>query len=143
VELRPPNPDLSDGTVVLRPLKPTDIPDVVAACRDPEIVRWTTEIPEDYTEEHARGWIASTSDGWKSGRAELAITENGDFAGAIGLIARQDWIAEIGYWIAPQFRGRGIATRALALISRWAAEAGFARLQLTIFPGNQASARVA
>jgi RimJ/RimL family protein N-acetyltransferase len=143
VELRPPNPDLSDGTVVLRPLKPTDIPDVVAACRDPEIVRWTTEIPEDYTEEHARSWIASTSDGWKSGRAELAITENGDFAGAIGLVARQDWIAEIGYWIAPQFRGRGIATRALALISRWAEEAGFARLQLTIFPGNQASARVA
>jgi hypothetical protein len=42
VELRPPRPDLSDGTVVLRTLRPADMQDVAAACRDPEIVRWTT-----------------------------------------------------------------------------------------------------
>jgi RimJ/RimL family protein N-acetyltransferase len=143
VELRPPDRDLSDDTVVLRPLKLADIPDVVAACRDPEIVRWTTEIPEDYTEEHARSWIASTSDGWKSGRAELAITQNGVFAGAIGLVARHEWIAEIGYWVTPQFRNRGLATRALELLSAWAEGVGFARLQLATFPGNEASARVA
>ena len=106
-------------------------------------MRWTTEIPEDYTEEHARNWIASTPAGWKEGRAELAIMEKGVFAGAIGLVARQEWVAEIGYWIAPAFRGRGIATRALELLSRWAEDVGFARLQLTIFPGNEASARVA
>jgi RimJ/RimL family protein N-acetyltransferase len=57
--------------------------------------------------------------------------------------ARQEWIAEIGYWIAPHFRGRGIAGRALELISGWAEAVGFARLQLTIFPGNDASERVA
>jgi RimJ/RimL family protein N-acetyltransferase len=45
--------------------------------------------------------------------------------------------------MAPQFRGRGIASRALELISRWAQDVGFARLQLTIFPGNDAAERVA
>jgi RimJ/RimL family protein N-acetyltransferase len=75
------------------------------------------EIPVGYTEEHARSWVASARDGWKEGRAELAIDVDGAFAGAIGLVARQDWIAEIGYWIAPTFRGRGLAPRALELIS--------------------------
>jgi RimJ/RimL family protein N-acetyltransferase len=134
---------LTDGLVTLRRLTAADVPEVTAACRDPDIVRWTTEIPEDYTEDHARSWIATTRAGWREGRAELAITENSAFAGAIGLVARQDWVAEIGYWIAPAFRGRGVATRALELLSAWAEEAGFARLQLTIFPGNEASARVA
>jgi ribosomal-protein-alanine N-acetyltransferase len=52
-------------------------------------------------------------------------------------------VAEIGYWIAPTFRGRGLATRALELISTWAEDVSFARLQLTILPGNHSSARVA
>jgi RimJ/RimL family protein N-acetyltransferase len=43
----------------------------------------------------------------------------------------------------PSFRGRGIATRAFELLSAWAEDVGFARLQLTISPGNEASARVA
>jgi hypothetical protein len=47
VELRPPEPDLTDGVVTLRQLDPADVADITAACRDPEIVRWTTEIPED------------------------------------------------------------------------------------------------
>jgi RimJ/RimL family protein N-acetyltransferase len=119
------------------------VPAVTEACQDPEIVRWTTEIPEGYTEEHARSWIASTPAGWKKGRAELAITVDGAFAGAIGLVARHDWVAEFGYWVAPAFRGRGIGTRALELLSRWAEDQGSARLQLTIFPGNEASVRIA
>jgi len=145
VELVLPKPDLSDDAIVLRALRPADVPDVAAACRDPEIVRWTIEIPEGYTEEHARNWIASTHEGWKKGTAELAITKKstGALAGAIGLVARQDWIAEIGYWVAPPFRSRGFATRALELISAWAEALGFARLQLTILPGNEPSARVA
>jgi RimJ/RimL family protein N-acetyltransferase len=145
MELPPPEPPLSDGVVTLREWALDHVRDLTVACRDPEIVRWTTEIPEDYTEEHARSWIASTAEGWARGSAELAITEarTGALVGAIGLFAREPWIAEIGYWVAAPYRGRGLATRALSLMAEWAVELGFVRLQLLVLPGNEASARVA
>jgi [ribosomal protein S5]-alanine N-acetyltransferase len=52
-------------------------------------------------------------------------------------------MAEIGYWIAAPFRGRGLATRALGLVAEWGHSLGLVRLQLTILPGNDPSARVA
>jgi RimJ/RimL family protein N-acetyltransferase len=145
MEVSPPAPPLSDGTVTLRPLTPGDVPEVTLACRDPEIVRWTTQIPEDYTEEHARSWIESTRAGWAKGNAEFAITETqtSALAGAIGLFARESWVAEIGYWMAAPFRNQGLATRALVLVSGWGDSLGFVRLQLMILPGNEASARIA
>ena len=46
---------------------------------------------------------------------------DGRLLGAVGLIDRHDAArAEVGYWVAPWARGRGVAGRALALISRWA-----------------------
>jgi hypothetical protein len=72
VELRPPEPELTDGIVTLRRLAPADAPAITAACRDPEIVRRTTEIPEGYTERHARGRIRSARHGWKDGSARVA-----------------------------------------------------------------------
>jgi RimJ/RimL family protein N-acetyltransferase len=145
MKLSPPAPPLSDETVTLREWTSADVPNVAVACRDPEIVRWTTQIPEDYTEEHARSWIASTRDGWAKGTAEFAITETqtGAVAGAIGLFVRESWVAEIGYWIAAPFRDRGLATRALGLVAGWSDRLGFIRLQLMVLPGNDASARVA
>lgn len=145
MKLRPPTPHLSDGAVVLRPWTVADVPEVAVACRDPEIPRWTTQIPEGYTEEHARSWIASTRSGWAKGSAEFAVTEKQTdaVAGAIGLFVRESWVAEVGYWIAAPFRNRGFATRALTLISEWGESLGFVRLQLMMLSGNDASARVA
>ena len=52
--------------------------------------------------------------------------------------------AEIGYWVAPAERGRGVAGRALALLSAWAVtDGGFARLDLQAALANAASIRVA
>jgi RimJ/RimL family protein N-acetyltransferase len=49
-----------------------------------------------------------------------------------------------GYWVGKDARGRGVATRALRLLTRWAAEEhGLARLQLIVEPENVASIRVA
>jgi RimJ/RimL family protein N-acetyltransferase len=45
--------------------------------------------------------------------------------------------------MAAPFRGRGFATRALGLVVDWGHSLGFVRLQLMMFPGNDASARVA
>jgi RimJ/RimL family protein N-acetyltransferase len=52
--------------------------------------------------------------------------------------------AAVGYWLAPEARGRGVATRAVRLIARWAFEdLEVARLELTCSPDNHASQRVA
>jgi RimJ/RimL family protein N-acetyltransferase len=53
-------------------------------------------------------------------------------------------IGSIGYWMHPDARGRGAATRAVVLVSRWAVtEGGVQRLELTTHPENAASQRVA
>jgi RimJ/RimL family protein N-acetyltransferase len=52
--------------------------------------------------------------------------------------------AAVGCWLAPHARGRGIATRAVRLLARWAFDdLGIARLQITCGPDNLASQRVA
>lgn len=52
--------------------------------------------------------------------------------------------AAAGYWLARDARGRGVATRTLRLLARWAFDhLAVARLELTCAPDNIASQRVA
>lgn len=52
--------------------------------------------------------------------------------------------ASVGYWLAPDARGHGVATHTVRLLARWAfAQLGLARLELTCSPDNEASQRVA
>jgi RimJ/RimL family protein N-acetyltransferase len=52
--------------------------------------------------------------------------------------------AAVGFWLATDARGRGVATHAVWLVAGWAfAELGLARLELTCGPDNDASQRVA
>jgi RimJ/RimL family protein N-acetyltransferase len=121
MELQPPDPQLRDELIELRVWSPDDVPAVVAACRDPEVPRWTT-VPSPYTEEDARAWIELATTGWKDGTAPFAI----------------------GYWAVAAFRGRGYMPRAVRLICRWGFDdVGLARIQLGTLLGNVSSERVA
>ena len=51
--------------------------------------------------------------------------------------------AQFGYWLADGARGRGLATRAVMLMTGWLFELGAARVFLTIQSENAASAAVA
>jgi ribosomal-protein-alanine N-acetyltransferase len=76
----------------------------------------------------------------------FAITDrrSGELMGAIGVREVDQANAQIGYWVKREARGRGVATRALGLVSRWAfEELGAGRVQLFTEPGNVASQRVA
>jgi RimJ/RimL family protein N-acetyltransferase len=58
-------------------------------------------------------------------------------------MTRQNGSAELGYWLVPRARGRGIGSRAVGLLAEWAVgEAGFARLEAYVIPGNIPSQRV-
>jgi RimJ/RimL family protein N-acetyltransferase len=59
------------------------------------------------------------------------------------LFAAQPGTVGIGYWMLARARRRGLATRAVRLLTRWAiAGAGVRRIEALVEPGNRASLRV-
>lgn len=144
-QIRPPEPPLAEESILLRPLAPTDEDAIFEACQDPEVTRWTS-VPSPYQREHASGFIDETIAAWQAGRdPTFAIVDRASsaLAGCIGLVGR-DGAYEIGYWLAPSARGRGVATAAVKLISEWAIRRlGVDRIGLLVYVGNDASARVA
>jgi len=77
---------------------------------------------------------------------DFSIRSNGRIAGAIG-VHHLDWtdsVAHLGYWLAPGARGRGLATRAVASIERYAFERlGIHRLEIRCVIENVRSRAVA
>jgi RimJ/RimL family protein N-acetyltransferase len=143
-----PDPPISDGVVSLRAWAPTDVAWIVAACQDPAIPRWTF-VPSPYTDDDARAHVAGAGERLASGRtAELAVVDarTGERLGASGLVVI-DWhhkAGDVGYWVAASARGRGVATRALVLVSGWAFDSlGLERLELRPRRQNIASCAVA
>lgn len=52
-------------------------------------------------------------------------------------------VVGIGHWVAPDVQGKGLATRAVVLLSRWALHSGSAlRVEALLDPRNVASRRV-
>jgi RimJ/RimL family protein N-acetyltransferase len=140
-------PTLSDGEIRVRPLAPTDVPAIVAACKDPEIPRWT-RVPSPYTREDAERFLAIAAAEASAGAGvALAVTAaDGRLIGTVGLMEldREHGRAEIGYWTAAEARGRGAATRAVALLRDWAhAELGVSELEILPHRDNRPSQLVA
>lgn len=132
----------------LRPARPSDVWAIVEGCTDP-LTQLYTRIPSPYTAEDGRAFVGAAAGRRILGEAiDLAITRRGDdhLAGVVGInMDRHDpRRGEIGYWIGPADRGRGLAGAALALMSRWAlTTAGLERLDLQAALGNGASIRTA
>lgn len=142
-----PDPPLSDGVVTLRRLVPADDQAIARACSDPETQRWLDFLPRPYLVEHAQAFIEIAAADWESGRAAVFAIADATTAGLLGAIAVQEALGRhpfIGYWVGPWARGRGVATRATILASRWALrELGVVRLELHAELGNVGSIRAA
>jgi len=139
---------LVDGTTSLRAWRDSDLPGLVEACQDPDIVRWT-RVPASYGEADARAYLRQRYDAAFAGlTAPFAVidTDAQRLLGSISLM-RFSWEnarGEVGYWLARAARGHGHATRAVRLVCGW----GFAalrleRIDLMAATGNPASQRVA
>jgi RimJ/RimL family protein N-acetyltransferase len=134
--------ELRDTSLILRPPSDGDVSAVTAACQDREMARFIPGFPSPYSEDDARGWVASRNQDGTSKTFVIVDAETGALYGAIEV--RLGEIGSIGYWVAAEARGRGVATSALILLSRWAVtEGGVERLELTTHPDNVASQRVA
>ena len=129
--------------MVLREWTEDDVPALVAACNDPEIPRWIPVIPRPYGEDDALRFVRGE---WRTNAGhQFAITQDGVVVGSIGMSVNEDLRrGRIGYWCAKEARGRGVTTRALRTLCRWAFdELDLERLELMTDPDNHASQRVA
>ncbi|OLT30330.1 GNAT family N-acetyltransferase [Nocardiopsis sp. CNR-923] len=139
-------PLLKDATVRLRRWAVTDLACVRAASEDTVIPEGTT-VPRDCDDEAGRAWIArqwarsQTGQGWS-----LAVCDahTGRAVGCVVLLLRpQKGVGGIGYWIVPEARGRGYASRAVNLMTGWGLrECGLARVEAWVEPDNDRSAGV-
>ena len=143
VPLDLPRPTLGDGRIVLRPWEPRDAEALVAAWHDPEVARWTA-VPPDPSLVAARRWIASNPRLREQGLSlDLVISDpHGRVLGEVGLSGRApDGTTEIGFWVAPEHRRQGVASRALRLVSTWALQNGTRCLTASVDPENLGSMR--
>jgi RimJ/RimL family protein N-acetyltransferase len=142
-----PDRPLGDDMITLRAMTGADADAVTAACQDPEIPRWT-RVPVPYRRADALAWVAGAeleldaglSIGW------LAVDAEDDLLASVSVmqIDREHSIGEIGYWVAREARGRGVATRAVRLVCEWAArELGLTTLEIVVHADNAPSLRVA
>jgi RimJ/RimL family protein N-acetyltransferase len=139
---------LTDGVVALREWSDADAPALIAPLNEPEIARWT-RVPSPYTRGNAEEYLAGREPRRESGEElSLAIVSaaSGELLGSIGVrVASQEHLrGELGYLVFAPERRRGVATRAVRLVARFAFDQlGLLRVEILTATGNPASQRVA
>jgi RimJ/RimL family protein N-acetyltransferase len=137
--------DIVAGSCTLRATDERDIDDIALACSDELLQRCLPLLPSPYTRADAEQWVREGAPArWADGGASFTIDEGGRLAGHIGLRPHpQRDIVEVGYWVAPWARGRGIATAATRAAVTFAFDQGAARAELLTLRANAWSQRVA
>jgi ribosomal-protein-alanine N-acetyltransferase len=101
-------------------------------------------FPHPYTKHHAREFIRATRQ--RAPETLFAIAVDGQAIGGVGFVLHPDVervSAEIGYWLAEPFWGRGIATEALTAVTTHAIDThGLTRVYALPFAWNLPSCRV-
>jgi RimJ/RimL family protein N-acetyltransferase len=141
----PPDVPLSDGVVCLRCRRAGDLDAIAAASHDPSTLRWLNDPPMD--EEARAASMSRVASAFRSGRAAplvIAGCAGDEPIGLINLQFRDDRAATVAYSVFPAHRGKGVAPRALRLMTQWALrDLGLSEVLLEIDPENVASIKVA
>jgi len=143
-------PTLTYGNITLRPSRESDIESIYQACQDPLISHFTT-VPANYTLEHAQSFVRQLDpEGLQSKREIRFIIESNEDAlpGLAGVISFHspnfnNKVAEIGYWITKEYRGKSIGTTAAKVLTNFGFETmGWNRIEAMIDHDNEASKKV-
>lgn len=136
---------LRNDRAVLRAMRPDDATAYAAGTADP-MVREYAHLPEpEYTEASV---LASIDGAIREGltRGDLAVLTIADpgsdeFAGSLVLFGVDEGSVEVGFWVHPAHRGRGLAGAALSLATALAQRSGFNELTARTMPENSAAQR--
>lgn len=129
--------------IKLRPHDKNDIPFLIKYLNDPQVTQFlTSAIPQPYTQADAEYWVHQSS----RQLGAQAIEYNGVYVGDTG--AERGYFeraqsAQLGYWLARDYWGKGIATAAITLQTQQLfATTPLVRIAAHVFQGNTASCRV-
>jgi ribosomal-protein-serine acetyltransferase len=135
---------LETERLLLRPFQEDDAGDVLAASKDPEILRWMPWASAQ-TRQTAADWCTTHAHPDPARAMNFAIVGGDRFVGSVGL-GRTDWTdgrVEVGYWIAPWARRKGYAVEATRGVAAYAFQKGMHRIELLAATTNLPSLGVA
>jgi RimJ/RimL family protein N-acetyltransferase len=145
-ELREP---LTDGAVSVRFAADRDIPEVLIAYEDdPTLHLRMGQTRPPSGAELGRWAERAEADRVAGRRLALTLVQPGeDICRGQIYVSEVDWDharADLGIWVAPQLRGRGLGARALGLVAPWLLRtSGLQRVQLFTESDNDALIRAA
>jgi len=130
--------------IELRGFYDRDISSIAVHANNYHVSRYmASRMPYPYTRDDATWWVETGS---KELGLNMAIDLAGECIGVVGVRPGQfeyQYSAEIGYWIAEQHWGKGIATEAVAkMTERIFAGEEIVRLCAPVYSPNKASMRV-
>ena len=143
---------LESDRLRLRPMTDADLTRIAEAYRDDQLRHWLAGLPHPYTEATAREYVDSCV--WRAAqgaKATWAVADR-DTDMLLGNVEVTDLLGpnptsgEIGYWMHPDARGKGMMTEAVRLVVDHAFDPdGLDRRRLVLYAadGNEGSNRVA
>lgn len=143
-----PQPEIGAADLTLRRWSRKDAPRLVEAFDDPDIRRWHLRRLDSRAE--ATGLVTGWRQDWRRHTAaSWAIVHTAAPDTVLGQVGFRslylaDGLAECSYWVLPEWRRKGLATRAAQVLGDWALdELGLQRLELVHSIRNAGSCRVA
>jgi RimJ/RimL family protein N-acetyltransferase len=138
---------LQGSTVTLRPWSEGDLKMLASAFAIPDIAA-SMRPPVPVGIRGARQWVEARRSMPTRHRGASYAIEAGDDRVALGSVelrarARDPSAMEVGYWLMPEGRGRGVAREAVELACRWAFErTGATAIVAVIDVANESSQRL-
>jgi RimJ/RimL family protein N-acetyltransferase len=128
----------------LRPWQAADLHNLCTVANDDRIARFMLDsFPHPYGELDGLRFLTMAIE---SAHCFRAIEVDGKVVGGIGVHPQKDVFctnAELGYWLAPDYQGKGIMTRAVSeMVAHGFATLPVQRIFGRVFSNNPASKRV-
>nr|BFE76383.1 hypothetical protein GCM10020092_096840 [Actinoplanes digitatis] len=141
-------PTIPGQGVRLRGFAQRDVDDLLAGYADPAVQRFLPPLPVPFTRAQAESYVGDVAPGmfaFGGGLYAIADPVTDRLLGGVGLdkVVPNRGQAELGYWVGPWARGRGVATAAVRALTEHSFHTGVERIELLTHRENPLSQRVA